>query len=289
MSVKFAVIPAAGLGSRFLPASKAIPKELIPLVDKPLIQYVVEEAAAAGVETIVLVTHTAKSALENHFDVQYELETELAQRGKQALLELARGTLPKGVKMVSVRQGQALGLGHAVACAAPVVQDNPFVVLLPDVICYHAQRNATAQLVADFVEHGQSVIALQQVAASEVHKYGIAALSGSGPRVTGLVEKPSAEQAPSNLAVLGRYLFTPRIFTDLAQTHRGVGGEIQLTDAMQQLLQHEVMRAQVFDGEVHDCGDKLGYLAATLTFAQRHPALGDDFKQLLTQQGGGCR
>jgi len=284
MSVKFAVIPAAGLGSRFLPASKAIPKELIPLVDKPLIQYVVEEAAAAGIETIVLVTHAAKSALENHFDVQYELETELAQRGKLALLEVARGTLPKGVKVVSVRQGQALGLGHAVACAAPIVQDNPFVVLLPDVICYHTQRNATAQLVADFMAHGQSVVALQQVAASEVHKYGIAGVNEQS-QITQLIEKPSVEQAPSNLSVLGRYLFTPRIFTELSKTQRGVGGEIQLTDAMQQLLQHEVMRAQVFSGEVHDCGDKLGYLAATLTFAQRHPVLGDDFKQLLAQQG----
>jgi UTP--glucose-1-phosphate uridylyltransferase len=280
MSVKFAVIPAAGLGSRFLPATKAIPKELIPLVDKPLIQYVVEEAYEAGIETLVLVTHAAKGALENHFDTQYELETELEKRGKLALLGIARNTLPQGMKIVSVRQGQALGLGHAVACAAPVVQDNPFVVLLPDVICYHPQQNATAQLVADYAIHRANVVALQEVPLADVSKYGIAAVS-EAHRITGLVEKPSPETAPSRLSVLGRYLFTAHIFTELAQTQRGVGGEIQLTDAMQSLLAHETMRASVFDGEVHDCGDKLGYLAATLTFAQRHPQLGADFKKLL--------
>lgn len=280
MSVKFAVIPAAGLGSRFLPATKAIPKELIPLVDKPLIQYVVEEAYEAGIDTIVLVTHAAKSALENHFDTQYELETELEQRNKLALLGIARNTLPAGMKIVSVRQGKALGLGHAVACAAPVVQDNPFVVLLPDVICHHAEQNATAQLVADYAIHRSSVVALQEVALADVHKYGIAAVSAAH-RITGLVEKPSAQDAPSRLSVLGRYLFTPHIFAELAQTQRGVGGEIQLTDAMQALLAHETMRAAVFDGEVHDCGDKLGYLAATLTFAKRHPQLGEAFSQLL--------
>ncbi len=283
MSVKFAVIPAAGLGSRFLPATKAIPKELIPLVDKPLIQYVVEEAYEAGIETIVLITHSAKSALENHFDRQYELETELEQRNKLALLGIARNTLPSGMKIVSVRQGQALGLGHAVACAAPVVQDNPFAVLLPDVICYHQLQNATAQLVADYAIHRSSVVALQEVPLADVHKYGIAAVS-EAHRITGLVEKPSAQDAPSRLSVLGRYLFTSHIFTELAQTQRGVGGEIQLTDAMQSLLAHETMRAAVFDGEVHDCGDKLGYLAATLTFAKRHPQLGEAFSQLLAQQ-----
>ncbi len=280
MSVKFAVIPAAGLGSRFLPATKAIPKELIPLVDKPLIQYVVEEAFEAGIETIVLITHAAKSALENHFDTQYELETELEQRNKLALLGIAKNTLPAGMKIVSVRQGKALGLGHAVACAAPVVQDNPFAVLLPDVICYHQQQNATAQLVADYAIHRSSVVALQEVPLSDVHKYGIAAVS-EAHRITGLVEKPSPEDAPSRLSVLGRYLFTSHIFTELAQTQRGVGGEIQLTDAMQSLLAHETMRAAVFAGEVHDCGDKLGYLAAILTFAKRHPQLGAAFSQLL--------
>jgi UTP--glucose-1-phosphate uridylyltransferase len=280
MSVKFAVIPAAGLGSRFLPATKAIPKELIPLVDKPLIQYVVEEAFEAGIETIVLITHAAKSALENHFDTQYELETELEQRNKLALLGIAKNTLPAGMKIVSVRQGKALGLGHAVACAAPVVQDNPFAVLLPDVICYHQQQNATAQLVADYAIHRSSVVALQEVPLSDVHKYGIAAVS-EAHRITGLVEKPSPEDAPSRLSVLGRYLFTSHIFTELAQTQRGVGGEIQLTDAMQSLLAHETMRAAVFAGEVHDCGDKLGYLAAILTFAKRHPQLGEAFSQLL--------
>lgn len=282
MSVKFAVIPAAGLGSRFLPATKAIPKELIPLVDKPLIQYVVEEAYEAGIETVVLVTHAAKSALENHFDVQYELETELEQRNKLALLGIARNTLPAGMNIVSVRQGKALGLGHAVACAAPVVQNNPFAVLLPDVICYQPAQNATAQLVADYAQHQTSVIALQSVPPSEVHKYGIAGVDEAG-KITQLIEKPAVDKAPSNLAVLGRYLFTPRILQALAQTQRGVGGEIQLTDAMQALLQHETMRAATFTGEVHDCGDKLGFLAATLTFAQRHPELGDAFKAQLKQ------
>jgi len=280
MSVKFAVIPAAGLGSRFLPATKAIPKELIPLIDKPLIQYVVEEAYEAGIDTIVLVTHSAKSALENHFDTQYELETELDKRGKEKLLGIARNTLPSGMKIVSVRQGQALGLGHAVACAAPVVQDNPFVVLLPDVICYHPQQNATAQLVADFNQYRSSVISLQPVPSSEVHKYGIAGVNEQHT-ITTLVEKPSAHDAPSNLAVLGRYLFTPGILRELANTQRGVGGEIQLTDAMHALLKHEPMRAATFEGEVHDCGDKFGYLNATMTFARRHPELGASFAKLL--------
>lgn len=283
MSVKFAVVPAAGLGTRFLPATKAIPKELIPLVDKPLIQYVVEEAAEAGIETIVLVTHSAKSALENHFDQQYELEAELEARQKQALLEVARSTLPRGMRIVSVRQGKALGLGHAVACAQPVVQNNPFVVLLPDVLCYHPQTNATAQLVNDFNQHQQSVISLQEVPDSEVHKYGIAGVNASH-EITTLVEKPTQADAPSRLAVLGRYLFTPSIFDELAKTARGVGGEIQLTDAMHSLLAREAMRATVFDGEVHDCGDKLGYLKATMVYARRHPQLGGDFSALLQQQ-----
>lgn len=282
MSVNFAVIPAAGLGTRFLPATKAIPKELIPLVDKPLIQYVVEEAAEAGIDTLVLVTHAAKGALENHFDQQYELETELEKRGKLGLLGIARSTLPAGMKIVAVRQGQALGLGHAVACAAPVVQDNAFAVLLPDVICHHPQQNATAQLVADHQQHGHSAVSLLPVPESEVHKYGIAAVNDQ-QRITALVEKPAPQQAPSNLSVLGRYLFNPTLFRELAHTQRGVGGEIQLTDAMQALLAHEPMRAVTFDGEVHDCGDKLGYLNATLTFAARHPELGAAFRQLIRQ------
>lgn len=277
--VKYAVIPAAGLGTRFLPATKAMPKEMITLVDKPLIQYVVEEAAAAGIETIVLVTHSAKSSLENHFDAQFELETQLIQKNKQALLEVARSTLPAGVNIVSVRQSQALGLGHAVACAQPVIRDNPFVVLLPDVICHHPQHNATAQLVADFAQHQQSVIALQEVPASEVYKYGIAALDGE--EITDLVEKPSVETAPSRLSVLGRYLFTAQIFAELTSVKPGVGGEIQLTDAMHSLLATETMRASVFDGEVHDCGDKLGYVKATIAFAQRHPELADAVSQFL--------
>lgn len=282
MSVKFAVIPAAGLGTRFLPATKAIPKELIPLVDKPLIQYVVEEAAEAGIDTLVLVTHAAKGALENHFDQQYELETELEKRGKLGLLGIARSTLPAGMKVIAVRQGQALGLGHAVACAAPVVQDNAFAVLLPDVICHHPQQNATAQLVADHQQYGHSAVSLLPVPESEVHKYGIAAVNDQ-QRITALVEKPTPQQAPSNLSVLGRYLFTPTLFRELAHTQRGVGGEIQLTDAMQAMLAHEPMRAVIFEGEVHDCGDKLGYLNATLTFAARHPELGTAFQRLIRQ------
>lgn len=282
MAVQFAVIPAAGLGTRFLPATKAMPKEMLTLVDKPLIQYVVEEAYEAGIDTVVLVTHAAKPSLENHFDRQFELETELALKNKLALLGVARNTLPQGMKLVSVRQGKALGLGHAVACAAPVVQNNPFAVLLPDVICYHSQQNATAQLVTDFAQYQVSSISLQAVEPSTVHKYGIAGLNKVG-EITQLIEKPSIEQAPSNLAVLGRYLFTPGIFAELAQTQRGVGGEIQLTDAMHTLLEKEPMRGVTFSGEVHDCGDKLGYLAATLTFAQRHPELGEAFRKLLNR------
>lgn len=280
MSVQFAVIPAAGLGTRFLPATKAMPKEMLTLVDKPLIQYVVEEAYEAGIDTIVLVTHAAKPSLENHFDRQFELETDLELKNKLALLGVARNTLPAGMKLVSVRQGKALGLGHAVACAAPVVQENPFAVLLPDVICYHPQDNATAQLVADFAQHALSSISLQAVAPADVNKYGIAGLNQQGD-ITQLIEKPSIDQAPSNLAVLGRYLFTPSIFAELAQTQRGVGGEIQLTDAMHALLKKESMRGVTFEGEVHDCGDKLGYLAATITFAKRHPELGAAFNRLL--------
>ncbi|MCW8982971.1 MAG: UTP--glucose-1-phosphate uridylyltransferase, partial [Gammaproteobacteria bacterium] len=243
------VIPVAGLGSRFLPATKAVPKELLPVVDKPLIQYIVEEAAEAGITDVVLVTHSAKPAIENHFDKHYELEQELIRRGKDELLEIKRSITPPNVRIIGVRQPETLGLGHAVLCAEPVLRDEPFAVILPDVLMYHPQKGCMAQMVELFNQRQTSLIALEQVDESEVEKYGIAAVEGDDLRITALVEKPKPADAPSNLSVVGRYIFTPRIMELLQNTLPGAGGEIQLTDAMAELLEEEQMFGYMFDGK----------------------------------------
>ena len=294
MTVKTAVLPVAGLGTRFLPASKAIPKEMITVVDKPVIQYVVDEAVRAGIKQIVLVNHSAKRAIEDHFDVHYELETELERRGKQELLQVMRSILPSDVRVISVRQGKALGLGHAVMCAREVVGDAPFAVMLPDVLVdAELQPADTAPDLAAMVQRYQSSqraqIMVEQVPMDKVSHYGVVALDGSAPTagssqvMTGVVEKPSQAAAPSDLAIVGRYILPARIFELLAETAPGAGNEIQMTDAIATLMQEEAVEAYRMQGVSYDCGSKIGYLQATLAYARRHPQVGAEFAELLRQ------
>ncbi len=284
-----AILPVAGLGTRFLPATKAIPKEMLVVVDKPLIQYIVEEAAEAGITEIILVTHSSKSAIENHFDKNYELEAELKIRGKDDRLALIEGILPAGVKIISVRQPEALGLGHAILCAKPLLADDePFVVMLPDVLMYHDDNNdnkgCLAQMMPVFEKNQASTIALEAVPEKDVEKYGIAAVikENNNLKITELVEKPSIEKAPSNLSVVGRYIFTPKLMDLLENTTAGVGGEIQVTDAMAKLLEEENMFGFEFTGKSYDCGDKLGYLTANVEYALRDKSLQKQFSAYLT-------
>lgn len=294
--IRKAVLPVAGLGTRFLPASKAIPKEMLTVVDKPVIQLVVEEAVAAGITEIILVTHGAKKAIEDHFDVHYELESELELRGKTKLLEELRSIVPPGVRVISVRQGRALGLGHAILCAREVVGDNPFAVLLPDVLVDNTGQPQTdlSLMCQNFAASGQAQILVAAVPEEQVHQYGIVALqadtaakpnlaTGSSKNITAMVEKPAAAEAPSNLAIVGRYILPPRIFELLSHTRPGAGNEIQLTDALAELLQSEGAQAYRMQGATYDCGSKLGYLHATLVQALRHPEVGAEFKTLLQQ------
>ncbi|AZR82600.1 MULTISPECIES: UTP--glucose-1-phosphate uridylyltransferase GalU [Piscirickettsiaceae] len=278
-----AVIPVAGLGTRFLPATKAIPKEMLTVVDKPLIQYIVHEAAEAGITDIILVTHSSKGAIENHFDKHYELENELEVRGKEDRMIPLKEITPKGVRIVSVRQPEALGLGHAILCASPIIADNePFAVLLPDVLMYHPKKGCLAQMAEQYRKMHTSVVALEAVPDDQVEKYGIAAVKGPDLRIVELVEKPKPAEAPSNLSVVGRYIFTPRVMEILKTTKPGAGGEIQLTDAMDELLGEEVMFGFEFkNGKTYDCGDKLGYLQANVEYALRDKKLGGDFKKYL--------
>ncbi|MEW6353878.1 MAG: UTP--glucose-1-phosphate uridylyltransferase GalU [Pseudomonadota bacterium] len=284
-TIKKAVFPVAGLGTRFLPATKAMPKEMLPIVDKPLIQYAVEEAVAAGVTEMIFVTSAGKRAIEDHFDKSYELEAELEKRGKRAMLDVVRGVLPKGVSCVYVRQAEALGLGHAVLCAKDVVGDEPFAVILADdLIDNPGAAGCLAQMTALHAQHGDSVLAVEQVPPSQTDKYGIVQTRAYQPRlsrVTGIVEKPAPEHAPSTLAVVGRYLLSPRIFALLETMQRGAGGEIQLTDAIARLLNEQPVLAYQFTGKRYDCGSKLGYLQATVEYALQHPELGKEFGDYL--------
>lgn len=278
-----AILPVAGLGTRFLPATKAIPKEMLTVVDKPLIQYIVQEAAEAGITDIILVTHSSKGAIENHFDKNYELENELKVRGKsERLISLAEIT-PPGVRLVSVRQPEALGLGHAILCAAPIIApDEPFAVLLPDVLMYHPGKGCLAQMVESYERLHTSIVALEAVELDQVEKYGIAGVRGPDLRIDRLIEKPKPEDAPSNLSVVGRYIFTPRLMELLKTTRPGAGGEIQLTDAMDALLNEEVMFGFEFkQGKSYDCGDKQGFLQANVEYALRDPKLGAEFRRYL--------
>ncbi|WP_133406293.1 UTP--glucose-1-phosphate uridylyltransferase GalU [Parashewanella tropica] len=292
-----AVIPVAGLGTRMLPATKAIPKEMLPLVDKPLIQYIVNECVAAGVTEIVLVTHASKNAIENHFDKSYELESTLEKRVKRQLLEEIQSICPKDVTIMQVRQGEAKGLGHAILCAKPCIGDNPFMVALPDVILdeYSADQKIEnlAAMKARFKESGASQIMVAPVPNEDVSKYGIADCAGvslsssESTKIVNMVEKPEVEQAPSNLAVVGRYVLSQKIWPLLEKTPVGAGDEIQLTDAIDMLIEQESVEAFHMSGKSHDCGDKLGYVTAfveyTLNDAKLGPAFKSELKRLLEQ------
>jgi UTP--glucose-1-phosphate uridylyltransferase len=288
--IRMAVFPVAGMGTRFLPATKANPKEMLPVVDKPLIQYAAEEAVAAGIETLVFVTGRNKRSIPDHFDKAYELESELAERGKTKMLELVRNIVPPEVTCVYVRQADALGLGHAVGCARPIVQHEPFAVILADDLIVSHEGGALAQMVEQFNETQCSVLGVEEVPPEETGKYGVIdPVATDTPGlwdVRGIVEKPRPKDAPSNVAVVGRYILTPRIFELLAQQQAGAGGEIQLTDAIARLLQEERVTAYEFKGQRFDCGSKLGYLKATVEFALQHPELQDDFKAYLESRFG---
>ncbi|MEO5573323.1 MAG: UTP--glucose-1-phosphate uridylyltransferase GalU [Gammaproteobacteria bacterium] len=279
-----AVFPVAGMGTRFLPATKASPKEMLPIVDKPLIQYAAEEAVAAGITELVFVTSASKRAIEDHFDKSYELECELEKRGKTELLSLVRDILPKGVTCTYVRQAEALGLGHAVLCAKHVIGDEPFAVILADDLIDGQGHACLAQMVAQYEQHQCNLLAVEQIPLADTRKYGIVstlAFQGRTGQVDAIVEKPAPEQAPSTLAVVGRYILQPRIFSLLETTQRGSGGEIQLTDAIAELLLEERVLAYQFSGKRYDCGDKLGFLQATIEYALQHPELAKDFKAYL--------
>ncbi|WP_132999705.1 UTP--glucose-1-phosphate uridylyltransferase GalU [Luteimonas arsenica] len=276
--IRKVVFPVAGLGTRFLPATKTVPKEMLPIVDRPLIQYAVDEAVEAGCDTMVFVTNRYKHAVADYFDKAYELEEKLEAAGKGELLEVVRNVLPKGVRAVFVTQAEALGLGHAVLCAKPVVGDEPFAVILPDDLIWNRGPGALSQM-ADVAEAtGASVIATQAVPAAQVSSYGIVAtetFSERRGRITAIVEKPRPADAPSNLAVVGRYVLSPRIFDLLESTRPGAGGEIQLTDAISALLAEEAVLAYHFQGTRFDCGTHIGLIEATIRHALDHEKLSE--------------
>ena len=283
-SIEKAVFPVAGMGTRFLPATKANPKEMLPIVDKPLIQYAVEEAVAAGVTQLIFATSSSKRAIEDHFDKNYELEAELEKRHKDDLLELVHNVLPAGASCVYVRQPEALGLGHAVWCAREVVGDQPFAVILADDLIHSDNSPCLAQMAAVHGYHGCSVLGAERVDQQDTGRYGIVDPESAGEqifRVKNIVEKPSPADAPSNLAVVGRYILSPRIFDLIELTGAGAGGEIQLTDAIAALLREQQVLAYEFEGRRYDCGNKLGYLQATVEYAMRHPELRHDFEAYL--------
>lgn len=285
--VRTAVFPVAGRGTRFLPATKATPKEMLPVVDKPLIQYAVEEAVAAGAEKLVFITGSSKRSVEDHFDVDPELERSLEESGKKELLALVRDIVPPRVSCLYVRQGTPRGLGHAVLCARPAVGDEPFFVHLPDDLI-HSDVPCLEQMREQFEQHGCSVLGVETVPKDQTGSYGILAVEADAAgrqAVQRMVEKPPPEKAPSNLAVVGRYVLTPAVFDELERTSVGAGGEIQLTDAIASLLERETVYAWPFAGTRYDCGNKLGFLRATVEYALRHPELGDGFKAWLKEAG----
>lgn len=274
----------AGLGTRFLPATKANPKEMLPVVDKPLIQYAVEEALSAGIEELIFVTSYSKRAIEDHFDSNYELESELAKRGKHALLKQIQNIVPDHVTCVYVRQKEALGLGHAVLCAKNLVGNAPFAVLLADDLIDGGQQTCLSQMVEVFHQSNASVIAVQEIKPEESRQYGVVDTPHIQKRVGQLqavVEKPDPKEAPSNLGVVGRYVLTPKIFELLETTQPGSGNEIQLTDAISALIHEEIVQAYQFEGIRYDCGSKLGYLEATIAYALKHPELSENFQSIL--------
>lgn len=281
--VKAAVFPVAGRGTRFLPATKASPKEMLPIVDKPLIQYAVEEAIAAGATKLVFVTGASKRAIEDHFDSDPELENSLSDSGKDELLASIQGIVPNGVSCIYIRQGEPLGLGHAVLCARPAVGDEPFFVHLADDLIA-GDPGCLAQMADEYEEHGGSVVAVETVPRENTSSYGIVAVDEKDRnRITQIVEKPAPEDAPSNSAVVGRYLLAPQIFDKLENIGKGAGGEIQLTDGIADLLGESAVYAYSFDGVRYDCGSKVGYLQATVAYGLEHPETGERFGEYLRE------
>ena len=283
-AIKTVVFPVAGLGTRFLPATKVVPKEMLPVVDKPLIQYAVEEAVAAGARKLVFVTGRTKGAIEDHFDMAYELETELDKRGKHELLDLVKAVLPEDVECLYVRQREALGLGHAIGCARSLVNEEAFGIILPDDLIDNGDEPVLAQLVRHHRDTGSSVISVEEVPREKTSSYGVVDVAGfenRAGRLKGIVEKPEPEKAPSNLAVVGRYVLSSRIFEILEQTPPDHRGEIQITDAIATLLKEQAVDAYQFEGRHFDCGSKLGFLQATVEYGRRHPELGGAFSSWL--------
>lgn len=287
MKVLKAVLPVAGLGTRMLPATKAIPKEMLPLVDKPLIQYVVNEAVQAGIKEIVLVTHSSKNSIENHFDTSFELEATLEARVKKSLLEEVRTIVPKDITIITVRQSAPLGLGHAIFTAKPIIGDNPFAILLPDVIIDEYQSDLKtenlSQMVNRFDQTGNSQVMVEPVPSDLVSNYGVVDLNGNDLKagqskaIKNMVEKPEKDEAPSNLAITGRYVVSPAIWDLLEYTPPGAGGEIQLTDALLQLRHLETLEAFHLVGKSHDCGSKLGYMLANVEYAMKSSKMKEAF------------
>ena len=288
--IRKAVFPVAGLGTRFLPATKANPKEMLPVVDKPLIQYAAEEAVKAGIETLIFVNGRNKRSIPDHFDKAYELETELEESGKLERLEAVRNIIPPHVACIYIRQSEALGLGHAVLCAEPAVGDEPFAVILADDLIDDGDGDGClAQMVRRYDEQVASILGVQRVPEAHTDRYGVVdvePVSERLGRLNAIVEKPSPEQAPSNLGVVGRYVLNGSIFNKLRQTRPGAGGEIQLTDAIAALMQDEPVFAYEFEGTRYDCGDKLGYLQATVEYGVKHPDFGEAFAEYLRQRAG---
>lgn len=288
--VRKAVFPVAGLGTRFLPVTKANPKEMLPIVDKPLIQYAAEEAVAAGITQLIFVTSSSKSAIENHFDSNFELEAKLAESGKNEWLDVVRNILPSGVSCVYIRQQNPLGLGHAVLCAKDVIGDEPFAVILADDLINGGERTCLEQMIDIHAQVNSSVLAIQPVDKSETIKYGIVGLDntdlqlGDVAKISSIIEKPKAKDAPSNFASIGRYILTPRIFHFLENASAGVIGEIQLTEGIDKLIAEQDIHGYVFHGKRYDCGSKLGYLKATVDYGMNHAEVGDEFTKHLRDE-----
>ena len=285
--IRKAVFPVAGLGTRFLPATKANPKEMLPIVDKPLIQYAAEEAVEAGVEELIFVTGRTKRSIEDHFDKAYELEAELEKAGKEALLEIVQNIVPDRVACAYVRQAEPLGLGHAVLCAQPAIGDEPFAVLLPDDLIDGGEKGCLKQMVERYERYDAAVIAVERVPPADTGRYGIvetSPLEDGCSRLLSIVEKPKPEDAPSDLGVVGRYILPAEIMRILETIERGAGNEIQLTDAIAKLLERQQVIAYQFDGTRYDCGSKFGYLQATVDYALKHPEVGNEFSGWLNKR-----
>lgn len=280
-----AVFPVAGMGTRFLPATKANPKEMLPIVDKPLIQYAVEEAVAAGITELIFITGRTKRSITDHFDKAYELETELEKKGKIEQLDIVRSIIPEGVTCIYIRQAEPLGLGHAVLCARPVIGDAPFAVILPDDLIDDGSRGVIKQMIDKYQQKNSSVIAVQDVPKEDTSKYGIVEADLTGDRtlskINNIIEKPKPDLAPSTLGVVGRYVLSPEVFNCLEQTPKGAGNEIQLTDAISQLLKKESVFAYEFEGIRYDCGSKLGYMQASVQYALKDADINKEFDAYL--------